>query len=317
MPSSGGASTSSSDQSDMDALTPTANTPEARMRALQKQQEAAVAKARLETQKAEIYSLLSSEASKLLSGWAKVSSQTYAVAPKQTAGGVGGAAAAVGKAIAGKADIGGSSAAAAGQKVIKAGTVMFAVLTIGINTDEQSPIMAKIISGPLKGSKLMGSFSREKTKVMLKFTKLNMPDQKNTIGVDFVAIDPNTARTVVAGHVNHHYLLKYGSIFASGFLGSLGQALSNANSFCFGPNFCFQQTSGFSPSEQVLIGLGGVGTKIGNEIGTKENTTPTVTVPAGTSIGLLMMSDFTMPKSNLPKPVEAPSKFNHQAAYAK
>lgn len=314
VPTAANTTASSDDQSGLDAITPTANTPEARMAALQKRQEAAVARARLETQKAEIYSLLSSEASKLLSGWAKVSSQTYAEAPKQAeAGGASGAAATDGKAGVGST----STTAAPGQKVLKAGTVMFGVLTIGINTDEQSPIMAKIISGPLKGSKLMGSFSREKTKVMLKFSKLNMPDQKNTISIDTVAIDPNTARTVVAGHVNHHYLLKYGSMFASGFLGSLGQALSNANSFCFGPNFCFQQTSGFSPSEQVLIGLGGVGTKIGNEVGTKENTIPTVTVPAGTSIGLLLMSDFTLPKSNLPKPVEAPSKFNHQAAYAK
>jgi intracellular multiplication protein IcmE len=294
----------------LSSMLATDNSPEARMQLLQQQQQAQIAKAQLETQQQQIYSLLDSEAQKLLSGWANASNQSYVAAPQtidQSAS----------SSVSGAAESGSGSQAQAGvgstNEVLKAGTIMFGVLTIGINTDENSPILAKVISGPLKGSTLMGSFTRENTKVMLKFTRLNMPGQKNTIAIDSVAVDPNTARTVVSGHVNNHYLLRYGSLMASGFLGSLGQALTNQNSFCFGPSFCVKQTSGFSPTEQVLIGLGGVGTQIGNEVATKENTSPTVTVPAGTSIGLLLMSDFTMPKSDLPKPVEAPSQFNHQA----
>ena len=291
------------------SLIPANNSPEARMQLLQQQQEAQIAKAQIETQKQQIYSLLDSEAQKLLSGWASVSTQSYAVAPQQTNDASGSA---IATDASGDAKGGQGVAAGSNDQVLKAGTVMFGILTIGINTDESSPIMAKIISGALNGSTLMGSFTRENNKVMLKFNRLNMPDQKNTISIDTVAIDPNTARTVVSGHVNNHYLLRYGSLMASGFLGALGQALSNANSFCFSPTICVQQTSSFSTAQQVLIGLGGVGTKIGNEVSTKENITPTVTIPAGTSIGLLLMSDFNMPKSNLPKPVEAPSKFNHQ-----
>jgi intracellular multiplication protein IcmE len=311
--STGTASQSDNGFNDLNAYAPSANTPEARMEALQARQEAQIAKSQLEAQKSEIYALMNSEAQKLLSGWAKPSSQSYVQgqASKTAAGNAASTVDADGHTVAAKGSAGVASANAS-DTVLKAGTVMFGVLTIGINTDEASPIMAKVISGPLKGSKLMGSFTREKTKVMIKFTKLNMPNQKNTISINTVAIDPSTARTVVAGHVNNHYLLKYGSMFASGFLGSLGQALSNANSFCFGPSFCVKQTSGFSPAEQVMIGLGGVGSKVGDEVGTKEDTTPTVTIPAGTSVGLLLMSDFTLPKSDLPKPVEAPSKFNHQ-----
>lgn len=303
---------------------PTASTPEQRMRALQVQQQAQLARVQLENQKQQIYTSLDSEAQKLLSGWAQPSAQKYQAATKQ-AGDVsmGGGTEVVTTKDGVKHIIhtGKDSGASSNDKVLKAGSVLFGILTTGINTDETSPILAKVISGPLKGSKLMGSFARVKTKVMIKFDKLNMPDQKNTISINAVAIDPNTARTVVAGHVNNHYLLRYGSLFASGFLGSLGQALTNVNSICIpglgsGSTGCFKSTSGFNATEQLLIGLGGMGTEFGNEIATKEDTQPTVTIPAGTSIGLLLMSDFQVPQSNLPTPVMAPSKFNHQTAYA-
>jgi len=288
------------------SLDPAART----MSAIQQKQAEQVAKAQLETQKSEIYGLMNSEATKLLSGWAKPSNITLVQGEENTSSAAAAASVNGAHATTAKGMTGATGANASG-KVIKAGNVMFGVLTIGLNTDEKSPIMARIISGQLKGSTLMGSFTRENTKVMIKFDRLNMPGQKSTISIDLVAIDPSTARTVVAGHVNHHYLLKYGSLFASGFLGSLGQALTNSNSFCIG-GVCFQQHSGFSTAQQVMIGLGGVGTQIGNKIGTKENTAPTVSIPAGTSIGLLLMNDFSMPKSNLPKPVLAPHSFNNQ-----
>jgi intracellular multiplication protein IcmE len=295
------------------------STPEGRLKALQLQQQRLLARSQLENKKQQIYALLNSEASQLLRGWAKKSSQKF-VAGKSTDD-KGGVAGAVGAMTGHGTSKGGSGSASSdatdpNSKVIKAGSIMFGILTTGINTDEQSPILAKVISGKLKGSKLMGTFSRKKTKVMLTFDKLNMPGQKKTIGFNAVAIDPNTARTVVAGHVNNHYLLKYGSMFASGFLGSLGDALSSTNKVCFGGTegcINMKPNGGFSAKDQILIGLGGMGTKLGDVVGTKENTEPTVTVPAGASIGLLLMSDFTVPKSDEPTPVEAPSHFNHQA----
>ena len=205
-------------------------------------------------------------------GWAKKSSQKYVEGkPDSNKGGVAGIGDMTGHGnTKGSSD---STAADPNSKVIKAGSIMFGILTTGINTDEQSPILAKVISGKLKGSKLMGTFTRKKTKVMLTFTKLNMPGQKNTIGFNAVAIDPNTART--GGRSCEQPLpLKYGSIFASGFLGSLGDALSSTNKVCFGGTegcINMKPNGGFSAKDQILIGLGGMGTKLGDEVGTKEN----------------------------------------------
>ena len=48
--------------------------------------------------------------------------------------------------------------------------------------------------------------------------------------IQAVAIDPQTARTALAGQINNHYLLKYGTLFASSFLQGVGSSLQAVNS---------------------------------------------------------------------------------------
>ena len=55
---------------------------------------------------------------------------------------------------------------------VLAGSVVFAVLDTGINSDDSSPIMATIIEGQLKGSKLLGSFKRNGQTVTLSFCNI-------------------------------------------------------------------------------------------------------------------------------------------------
>ena len=96
---------------------------------------------------------------------------------------------------------------------------MFAVLDTSINTDEKgTPIMARIVGGPYKGGKLFGQFTLVDKRVMLSFNILNLPDRDKTISINAVAIDPETARTAMSGEVDNHYLLRYGTFFASAFL---------------------------------------------------------------------------------------------------
>ena len=128
------------------------STPEGRLKALQLQQQRLLARSQLENKKQQIYTLLNSEASQLLRGWAKKSSQKYVEGkPDSNKGGVAGA---IGD-MTGHGNTKGSSdstAADPNSKVIKAGSIMFGILTTGSNTDEQSPILAKVISGKLKAA---------------------------------------------------------------------------------------------------------------------------------------------------------------------
>ncbi len=187
----------------------------------------------------------------------------------------------------------------ANAKIYKSGAVMFAVLDTSVNSDEQTPILAQIVGGPLKGSRLIGQFNRVDKKVLISFNRLNVPGLKKSVDINAVAIDPDTARTAVAGEVNSHYLLRYGTLFASGFLQGLSNAVlqSNSSNQCsiFG---CVTQRATLNVGQQIAVGLGQVGQNASQVMGDVFNTPPTIKIPGGTGIGVLIMSDLTVPQSN-------------------
>lgn len=194
-----------------------------------------------------------------------------------------------------------------GPLVQKAGDIVFAIIDTSINSDEPGPVLARIVSGPLKGSKVLGTFDRQDKKLMLTFTTLSMPDVPQSISIDAIAIDPETARTALASGVDNHYLTKYGSLIASSFLEGMGQAvetsigtpqLSSQNSATVAT------TTAATTRDQVIVGFGKAGQRIATEID-KSNIQPTVTLEAGTGVGLLIMSDLR---------IEAPEKTNDKTA---
>ncbi len=182
---------------------------------------------------------------------------------------------------------------------IKAGTVMFATLDTGINSDNNSPILATVLTGKLKGSKLIGNFEREDTKVVLKFTLLSVPSFDKSLPVNIVAIDQNTAHTAISGNVNNHYLLRYGTLFASSFLSGLSQGILSTSSetHCLLGVICqTEPKNSLSTGEYVALGLGNTGQQYANQMGQNFNTPPTIKVPSGTGIGLLFMQDLSLPQ---------------------
>jgi intracellular multiplication protein IcmE len=179
--------------------------------------------------------------------------------------------------------------------VIKAGTILFAVLDTGINSDQTSPIMATIVNGDLKGSKLLGSFQRVDKRVVLSFTTLSIPNVNNSVSMNAVAIDANTARTALADNVDNHYLLRYGSLFASSFISGLGQAIDTSGSTTIDSFFgTSTQHGSYSLGETIASALGEVGDEFSSATQELYNTPPTVTVDAGSGIGILFMKDLTL-----------------------
>ncbi|WP_426741273.1 TrbI/VirB10 family protein, partial [Pseudomonas aeruginosa] len=80
-------------------------------------------------------------------------------------------------------------------------------------------------------SKLIGSFNLPSNadKMVITFNTMSVPGAEKTISISAYAIDPNTARTALSSRTNHHYLMRYGSLFASSFLQGFGNAFQSAN----------------------------------------------------------------------------------------
>ena len=237
--------------------------------------------------------LMKRQADELFGIWSQMPTQLYvagADASKQVAGGL--------------APLSGAAAAASEQELIKnsdiykAGTVVFGVLDAEVNTDENSPVMATVIHGPLKEAKLLGTFQRVDKKVLLQFKVISIPRLVNSIGINAVAIDPNTAKTVLASNVDNHYWLRYGTAFATSFVSGLGSAMQNAGTTVVSnPNGITTSMPQLDTQQKIFVALGNVGQQFSSTAASLINTPPTVTVKAGTSVGLLLMSDLAVPKN--------------------
>lgn len=181
--------------------------------------------------------------------------------------------------------------------LIKAGTILFAVLTTAVDSDyPDTPVMATIVSGEMKGAVLLGklSLAQGQDKVSLSFSLMNRDDWIKTKTVSAFAIDPDTARTVLASNVDHHYMLRYGTMFASsfvtGYANGISQSGSTTTSGIFGTSSTHPQ---LSPGEKIAVGLGQVGTAFGTALQSYVNTPATVKVNSGVGLGILFMADVT------------------------
>lgn len=271
-----------------DGAIPSADTPEARLAQLIRQQQRQMNVQQRQNATQRLQGAMTMQAQRMVGEWGNTSGQIFQKAnpPKVVASG----------SASGKNSLGTLTG-----KVLKAGTIMYAVLETSINSDEKSPVMATIVAGPLKGSKLLGRFVRVNKRLLISFNLLNDPHYAKSIAIRAVAIDPNTARTAISGQVNNHYLLRYGTLFASAFLSGMSKAIihSGSTSNCF-LGSCVTTYGKLNTNKQVMVALGNVGKQYAYRMYKNFDTPPTVTIRGGTGIGILFMKDLQMPSGSMP-----------------
>ncbi|MCX7116085.1 MAG: type IVB secretion system protein DotG/IcmE [Gammaproteobacteria bacterium] len=244
---------------------------------------------------------MSGAGTQLLQGWKKVSTQAY------TSGSGGDKDKDTDKEGAGASSIKSAPSSLSsegmsddsGVVAIKSGDITFAVMDTTVNTDEPSPILATIVVGKLKGSKLIGSFTLppHADKMVIMFNSLSVPGVRHTQTISAFAIDPETGRTALSGRVDNHYLSRYGSMFAASFIEGFGNAFQSANTSVTiggtggGDNITVQNGINRSAMENAVIGLATVGKSWGQVAQQNVNRPVTIEVASGTGIGVLFTQD--------------------------
>ena len=187
--------------------------------------------------------------------------------------------------------------------IVKAGTILFGILETSVNSDEPGPILAKIIQPPFKDAKLIGTMQipgDKAEKITLKFDTLNIPNEPLSSKINAVAIDPDTARTALATDVNHHYLLKWGTLFGSAFLEGYSKAVGKSGTTSQSVQIPGQATTtttntpNLSGRQQLFEGLGEVGSKWGEQLKQTSSRSPTIKIASGIGIGILILSDVKL-----------------------
>lgn len=190
----------------------------------------------------------------------------------------------------------------AGTPIIKAGTILFAVLDNEVNSDyPDTPVLATIVLGKYKGAKLLGKMVLTSTptgqmdRVILNFSLMNLEEWPKSQSITAYAIDPDTAREAIASDVNHHYIMRFGAMMATSFMQGYANAITTSSSTTttgiFGTSTTHPE---LSPGNKLAVGFGQVGQTMGSVLQNYTNIPPTVRVASGVSLGILFMQDVTV-----------------------
>ncbi len=243
----------------------------------------------------ELQAAMASQAQSLTAAWQPSAMQGKVGAPPKAASDSASGTGAPGSTAGGKS--GKSAEEETAPPLIKAGTILFGVLETAVNSDyPDTPVMITIVQGKFKDAKLLGklALAQGMDKVSLNFTLMDMENWPKSLPVTAFAMDPDTARTVLASNVDYHYMLRYGSMFASSFLTGYANAVSNSGSSSTISIFGTSKTNPtLSPASKLAVALGQVGTTLGNAMAAYFNTPTTVKVNAGVGLAVLFMADVT------------------------
>ena len=176
-----------------------------------------------------------------------------------------------------------------GNFYANAGDITFAVILNGSDTDTPGPVVAKLVKGPLKGARLLGSFApnRETTAMIVQFDRVILPDGTN-LETSAYALDSKDATLAVRSSYSGRYLERYGPKLAGAFVAGLGTALANTGTTVVGTNSATVITSREQTTKEALYaGAAGVGNQLASEISDLGPSGPVVRLSAGKLIGVL------------------------------
>lgn len=194
------------------------------------------------------------------------------------------------------------AAAAANQKtdpvvldiIQPAGTIEYAQLITEANSDAPGPVLAQVMSGPLKGARLLGSFKTEENYLVLTFKTVVVDGVSYT--ADVVALDPSSANPGIVTEIDQRYFKRVILPAAAAFVEGMGTAIaeSGSTSVSVSGETVVQTEEKLDTRQELLKGVEEGAGKI-SEFLDKEagEVKPLIKVHAGTAVGILFLSPVT------------------------
>lgn len=174
--------------------------------------------------------------------------------------------------------------------LLPAGTIEYGQLLLEANTDAPGPVLAQVMSGPLKGARVIGGFQATDEYLVLNFNTIvidgiNYPAQA-------VAIDPGTTLPGLITDIDHKYFKRIILPMAAEFVSGLADAISESGttSVYISDSSVTQSSEDKSSQQEVASGINAAGEKL-SEIMDEEadKARPMLRVASGTPIGILFV----------------------------
>lgn len=175
-----------------------------------------------------------------------------------------------------------------------AAQIVYAQLLTEANTDSPGPVLAEIQSGPLKGNRILGSFEEENELITLSFETVVIDDE--SIGIDAVALDPETTLPGMATDVDHRYFKRIILPAAAAFVEGAAEAIaeSGLTTVTVEGDTVSEETEETDTEQEIASGITEAGQELGQIIDQiASDTEVLVRIEAGTPIGVLFLEPVT------------------------
>ncbi len=174
--------------------------------------------------------------------------------------------------------------------LIPAGEIEYAQLVIEANSDVPGPVLALLVSGPLSGSKMLGTFTVVDDYLTLTFDTIVVDEE--TYAINAVALDPATTLPGMATEVDHRYfkriVLPAAAAFVEGFSDALSQTEQTQITIDTGSDTTTSTDSEPTTEENIANGIKEAGQEVRDILDEFADKTETlVKIHAGTPIGVL------------------------------
>lgn len=177
--------------------------------------------------------------------------------------------------------------------LLPAGEIEYGQLLIEANTDAPGPVLAQVASGPLAGSKLIGSFEAQESFLVISFDTIVIDGISSSI--DAVALDPDTTLPGMATEIDRRYFSRYVLPAAAAFVAGLGSAIAETGSSTVATSSSTTVAEEEPDFEQEIFkGVEDMASKI-EEIADERASTikPLIRVAAGTAMGIFFVDPVT------------------------
>ncbi len=177
-----------------------------------------------------------------------------------------------------------------GELLLPAGKIAYAQLLIEANTDVPGPVLAQVMSGPLKGSRILGSFVESNELLTLNFDTIVFEEE--SFSIDAIALDPATTLPGLATEVDHRYFKRVILPAAAAFVGGIADAIAetDTNTVTVQGDTVISESQALDAKQEVAAGIAEAGQEVRTIIDEIANDTEVlVRIAAGTPLGILFL----------------------------
>ena len=175
--------------------------------------------------------------------------------------------------------------------LIPAGRGIYAHPVLALSSDQVSPAVFEADSGPIAGDRMIGSFSKENNRLIVRISTVIHNGEQ--IGANGVVIAPDTMEAAVATGVDQHYLARFVLPAAAAFVQGLGQALATTSNTAavLSPFGGVTTSTHLNIDQQLGVAAGAAAANIGSTLNAAAPKGPTITLDANVSVGVMFLSD--------------------------